>query len=97
MYQTDGFGQNRDARRATALGQLERAIGDDGLWRLTTGAYLSDYHAAGVIREDDYLAGRKGFYDTYDFGQGGARQPRVRARRRRVPARRRSRRITSSR
>src|SRR5207248_8915653 len=25
-----------------------------------------------VIRQDDYAAARKGFYDTYDFGQGGA-------------------------
>ncbi|HEY4239786.1 MAG TPA: TonB family protein [Kofleriaceae bacterium] len=72
LYQTDGFGQNRDARRATALGQVESGLGDDGLWRLTTGLYLTDYHAAGVLREDDYEAGRKGFYDTYDFGQGGA-------------------------
>jgi TonB family protein len=72
LYQTDGFGQNRDARRATALGQVENKLGEDGLWRLTTGAYLTDYHAAGVIREDDYAAGRKGFYDTYDFGQGGS-------------------------
>jgi iron complex outermembrane receptor protein len=72
LYQTDGFGQNRDARRATALGQLEDKLGEDGLWRLTTGAYLTDYHSAGLIREDDYAAGRKGFYDTYDFGQGGA-------------------------
>jgi len=72
LYQTAGFGENRDARRATALGQVENPLGDDGLWRLTTGAYLTDYHAAGVIRQDDYAAGRKGFYDTYDFGQGGA-------------------------
>ena len=72
LYQTDGFGQNRDARRATALGQLEDKLGEDGLWRLTTGLYLSDYHSAGVLREDDYAAGRKGFYDTYDPGQGGA-------------------------
>ncbi len=71
LYQTDGFGQNRDARRATALGQVENKLGEDGLWRLLTGAYLTDYHSAGVIREDDYAAGRKGFYDTYDFGQGG--------------------------
>ena len=71
LYQTDGFGQNRDARRATALGQVESGIGQDGLWRLTTGAYLTDYHSAGVLREDDYAAGRKGFFDTYDFGQGG--------------------------
>jgi iron complex outermembrane recepter protein len=72
LYQTDGFGQNRDARRATALGQVEDRLGNDGLWRLTTGAYLTDYHSAGVVREDDYAAGRKGFYDTYDFGQGGS-------------------------
>jgi iron complex outermembrane recepter protein len=72
LYKTDGFGQNRDARRATALGQIESALGDDGLWRLTTGLYLTDYHSAGVLREDDYESGRKGFYDTYDFGQGGS-------------------------
>lgn len=72
LYQTDGFGQNRDARRATALGQLEDKLGEDGLWRLTTGAYVTDYHSAGVLREDDYAAHRIGFYDTYDPGQGGA-------------------------
>ncbi len=72
VYQTSGFGQNRDARRATALGQVEAKVGKHGLWRLTSGAYISDYHSAGVIREDDYDAGRKGFYDTYDFGQGGS-------------------------
>jgi iron complex outermembrane recepter protein len=72
LFQTDGFGKNRDARRATALGQLEDKLGNDGLWRLTTGVYLTEYHSAGVIREDDYAANRKGFYDTYDFGQGGA-------------------------
>jgi TonB family protein len=78
LYQTAGFGQNRDARRATALGQTETAVGDDGIARITAGAYLTDYHSAGVIREDDYEAHQrdpstgKGFYDTYDFGQGGA-------------------------
>ena len=78
LYQTDGFGQNRDARRATALGQREIRLGDDGIARVTAGLYLSDYHAAGVIREDDYDAHQrdpatgKGFYDTYDHGQGGS-------------------------
>ncbi|HVV85079.1 MAG TPA: TonB family protein, partial [Kofleriaceae bacterium] len=71
IYNTDGFGQNRDARRATALGQVEGKAGETGIWRLTSGAYLTDYHSAGVVREDDYAAGRAGFYDTYDFGQGG--------------------------
>ena len=72
LYQTDGFGQNRDARRATALGQLESKLGEDGLWRLTSGAYITDYHTAGVVREDDYAAGRIGFYGTYDPNQGGS-------------------------
>jgi iron complex outermembrane receptor protein len=72
IYQTGGFGQNRDARRATAMGQVEAKLGDHGTWRITSGVYITDYHSAGVIREDDYQAGHKGFYDTYDFGQGGA-------------------------
>jgi hypothetical protein len=78
LFETDGFGQNRDAQRATALGQLEDKLGEDGLWRLTTGVYTTQYHSAGVIREDDYSAHQrdpatgKGFYDTYDFNQGGA-------------------------
>src|SRR5437868_4631823 len=74
LYQTNGFGENRDARRATALGQLEDKVGETGLWRLTTGVYATEYHTAGVIRQDDYDAGRIGFYDTYapfGFGQGG--------------------------
>ena len=33
--------------------------------------YATDYHSAGVIREDDYERGLIGFYDTYDYGQGG--------------------------
>jgi hypothetical protein len=71
LYHTDGFGQNRDADRATALGQYEGSL-DHGIWRVTTGAYATEYHSAGVIREDDYEAGRKGFYDTYDSDQGGS-------------------------
>ncbi len=29
-------------------------------------AYLASFHSAGVIRDDDYRAGRIGFYGTYD-------------------------------
>jgi TonB family protein len=50
VYSTDGFGQNRDARHATALGQSEGKLGEHGLWRLTGGAYITDYHSAGVLR-----------------------------------------------
>jgi hypothetical protein len=69
-YKTDGFGQNRGAQRASAYAQYEGRL-DGGSWRVTGQVYATDYHSAGVIREDDYEAGRIGFYDTYDAGQGG--------------------------
>jgi iron complex outermembrane receptor protein len=72
LYRTDGFGQNRDARRASALGQYEGRLGERGTWRFSGGAYAADYHTAGLLREDDVAAGRKGFFDTYDTRQGGA-------------------------
>jgi iron complex outermembrane recepter protein len=71
IYHTDGFGQNRDADRGTALGQYEGRLGEHGTYRVTGTAYATRYHSAGVIREDDYQAGKKGFYDTYDTRQGG--------------------------
>ncbi len=69
-YKTDGFGQNRDAQRGSAYTQYEGAFGK-GTYRITGQIYTTSFHTAGVIREDDYEAGRKGFYDTYDSGQGG--------------------------
>ena len=71
VYSTSGYGQNRDATRGTAMGQYEGSIGDRGSYRVTAQAYSTHYHSAGVIREDDYAAGRIGFYDTYDPRQGG--------------------------
>jgi iron complex outermembrane receptor protein len=71
VYQTDGFGQNRDATRGSAIGQYEGRLGADTRFRLTLQAYSARWHSAGVIREDDFAAGRRGFFDTYDFGQGG--------------------------
>jgi iron complex outermembrane recepter protein len=71
VYQTDGFGQNRDATRGSAIGQYEGHLGADTTYRLTLQGYSARWHSAGVIREDDFAAGRKGFFDTYDFGQGG--------------------------
>jgi hypothetical protein len=69
-YKTDGFGQNRSAQRGSAYAQYEGQI-QGGTWRATSQVYATDFHSAGVIREDDYEAGRIGFYDTYDPGQGG--------------------------
>jgi iron complex outermembrane receptor protein len=73
IYKTDGFGQNRDAQRGSAMGQYEGRFGATGSWRLTGQGYATHFHSAGVIREDDYAAGRIGFYDSYDLS-GFARQ-----------------------
>ncbi|MGH7437609.1 MAG: TonB family protein [Polyangiaceae bacterium] len=69
VYSTDGFGQNRDAQRGTAMGQYEGRLGSKGSYRVTTQAYATHFHSAGLIRQDDYQAGRIGFYDSYDLSQ----------------------------
>src|SRR5271157_3236280 len=70
MYLTDGYGQNRELLRGSAIGQWEHSLGN-GFLRLTATAFGDRYHTAGVLRQDDL---RKGFYDTYDTGQGGSDQ-----------------------
>jgi hypothetical protein len=72
LFTTDGWGQNRDAKRATGMAQYEGAIGDKGSFRILATGYGVKYHQAGALREDDVKAGRKGFYDTYDPRQGGS-------------------------
>lgn len=69
LYETAGFGQNRDGRRATVLAQYEGKSGAQ-LYRLTAQAYIASFHSAGVLREDDFRSGRVGFFDTYDPKQG---------------------------
>ena len=69
LYQTAGFGQNRDGRRATVMAQYEGKSGTH-TYRISAQAYIASFHSAGVLREDDYLAGRLGFFDTYDTTQG---------------------------
>lgn len=69
LYQTAGFGQNRDGRRGSAMAQYEGKSGDT-TYRLFGQAYISSFHAAGVLRDDDYRAGRVGFFGTYDPLQG---------------------------
>jgi iron complex outermembrane receptor protein len=67
IYRTDGFGQNRDAQRGSAMGQYEGRFGASGSFRITTQAYATHFHSAGVIRDDDYATGKIGFYDSYDL------------------------------
>lgn len=62
---TDGFGQNRDSVRGSAMAQYEGRLGKSGSYRLTGTAYSTRFHSAGVVRDDDYRAGRIGFYDSY--------------------------------
>jgi iron complex outermembrane receptor protein len=69
LYQTNGWGQNRDGRRGSAMAQWEGHVGSADL-RLSAQAYIASFHSAGVVRDDDYRAGRIGFYDTYDPKQG---------------------------
>lgn len=71
LYKTDGFGQNRDLKRARAMAQYEGQLGENGSFRLSAAAYGVSYHSAGVLRQDDLDAGRVGFFDTYDARQGG--------------------------
>jgi len=65
LFKTDGYGQNRDMQRATAMGQYEGRLGAEGSYRVLASAYATHYHAAGMIRQDDYQNGRIGFYDSY--------------------------------
>ncbi len=71
IYKTDGFGQNRDAQRASAVAQYEGKFGETGSYRVIGQGYSANYHSAGVLRDDDYRSGRVGFFDTYDPRQGG--------------------------
>jgi TonB family protein len=64
-YTTDGYGQNRQAKRGTAIGQIEAPLGG-GVFRMTAQAYDTVFNSAGVMREDDYESGRKGFFDAED-------------------------------
>jgi hypothetical protein len=69
LYQTDGFGQNRDGKRGTLMLQYEK-VTSETRYRVAANAYIASFHTAGVLREDDYRAGRVGFFDTYDALQG---------------------------
>jgi iron complex outermembrane recepter protein len=65
LYETSGFGQNRDGHRASVMAQYEGHSGAH-TYRIGATAYIASFHAAGVLRDDDYRAGRVGFFDTYD-------------------------------
>jgi TonB family protein len=65
LVHSDGFGPARNFDRASGLAQHQFELGDGVLLRLLGGVYASRWTSPGVIREDDYEAGRVGFFDTY--------------------------------
>ncbi len=70
FFTTDGFGKNRATMRSSALAKYSGG-GKYFDYSLTASGYISQYDQAGVLRMDDYEAGRVGFFDTYDQNQGG--------------------------
>lgn len=71
FHTSDGFGSNRASQRALGLGRY--VIRDTGTFRasISVYGYAARFDQAGVLRQDDVLAQRKGFYETYDPLQGG--------------------------
>ncbi len=72
VYRTEGYGQNREAWRARAMGQYEGRLGDAASFRISALGYAAQYQSAGVLREADVASGKKDFYDTNDRNQGGS-------------------------
>lgn len=71
--QGDGFGPQRAFGRVSALGQLVYKL-DHVTLRAVGGSYGARFDSPGVMREDQYRAGEKGFFDANGAQQGGAVQ-----------------------
>lgn len=71
LHRSEGFGQNRASQRALGLCRYAGVL-DSGLtWRLSAFGYATRFDQPGVVRQDDFLTGRMGFFDSYDPNQGG--------------------------
>jgi TonB family protein len=71
-YETDGFGPNRAARRASAMAQGTHDFADGTSLRVLASTYAGRFDSAGVVLARDVEAGRIGRFATYDPKQGGA-------------------------
>ena len=71
---SDGYGTARRFDRASLLAQVARELRGGLKLRVLVGMTTSQWDSPGVVREDDYEAGRIGFYGAYATarGQGGA-------------------------
>jgi hypothetical protein len=80
LKSSDGFGANRASAAASVMAQYETRFGDTTQLSVLAQSYAARFSAAGVLRNDDLLAGRlpcgpgtdSQFFCTYDANQGGA-------------------------
>ncbi|HKO48773.1 MAG TPA: TonB-dependent receptor [Polyangiaceae bacterium] len=70
LYATDGFGPARASQRASAIGQMEFAIGSARA-RVLASAYAASFDSAGVLRLSDIENGKIDRWGSYDQNQGG--------------------------
>jgi iron complex outermembrane recepter protein len=70
-YQTDGFGPNRAAQRASMLAQTTHDLAGDVSLRVLGGVYAGRFDAAGVVPRDDVEQGRLDRFAVLDPKQGG--------------------------
>lgn len=71
LQRADGFGQNRGSQSARAAAGYEGRLSETTSFRVRAIGYTAGFRSAGVVRDDDFRAGRLGFFDTYDARQGG--------------------------
>jgi hypothetical protein len=70
LYSSDGFGPSRAARRTSAVGQTEIALGAASL-RVMASTYAASFESAGVLRLSDIETGKIDRLGSYDQHQGG--------------------------
>jgi len=71
IYQTDGFGPNRAARRASAMAQGTHDFSDGLALRVLASTYSGRFDSAGVVPATDIESGRLDRFATLDPKQGG--------------------------
>lgn len=68
----EGFGSQRRISKGSVLARRELAHSEHGELSLLTGASLARFELPGVLRDDDYQAGRVGLRDSYTTTSRGA-------------------------
>lgn len=72
VYETDGFGPSRAARRASAIAQGRHDLSGGLALRVLASTYASRYDAAGVVPASEIESGRLDRFATLDPKQGGS-------------------------